>query len=175
MSEKIKFKKLHENAQLPKYQTKGAIAFDLHSVEDVVWEQCNFQELALGDKSLVSTLPYSANFIMSRNIPVFTAVISTGLAIELPDNTGMFLYPRSGWGFNHNIGLANGTGLIDSDYRGEIKIKLIAIAPNKLPKIEAGSRVAQATISKVEKLDFYFVDELNETQRGENGFGHTGH
>lgn len=168
--QKINLKKLHEDAILPKYQTTGAIAFDLHTIEDVKWIQCSLSDLTT-DTDIIS---FSHN-IFPDNIPVFTATIRTGLAIELPESTGMFVYPRSGWGFKHNISLANGTGLIDSDYRGEVQVKLIAIAPNNLPKIEKGARVAQATIMKVEKPELCFVEELNETKRGTDGFGSTGH
>lgn len=166
----IKLKKLRENAQLPQYQTEGAIAFDLHSTEDIKWVQCDLSQLNTDEL----TMTYLNNNF-PENLPIFTAIVPTGLAIELPHNTGMFLYPRSGWGFNFNIGLANGTGLIDSDFRGEIMVKLIAIAPKQLPKIEIGTRVAQATISRVEKHELCFVDELNNTDRGAGGFGHTGH
>jgi dUTP pyrophosphatase len=166
----IKLKKLHENALLPKYQTEGAIAFDLHSTADIKWVQCDLSQLNTDEETMVYL---NNNF--PENLPIFTAIVPTGLAIELPENTGMFLYPRSGWGFNFNIGLANGTGLIDSDFRGEIMIKLIAIAPKKLPNIKIGDRVAQATITKVEKPELCFVDELNDTERGTGGFGHTGH
>ena len=166
----IKVKKLRENAQLPKYQTEGAIAFDLHSAVDLKWVQCDLSELNADEATMIY---FDNNF--PKNLPIFTAIVPTGLAIELPENTGMFLYPRSGWGFNFNIGLANGTGLIDSDFRGEIMVKLIAIAPKGLPSIKAGDRVAQASIIKVEKPELCFVDELNDTDRSTGGFGHTGH
>jgi dUTP pyrophosphatase len=166
----IKLKKLRETAQLPAYQTDGAIAFDLSASEPVKWKQINVNELKIDGKAVIC---YNADF--SENIPIFEAVIPTGLAIELPENIGMLIYPRSGWGFKFNISLANGTALIDSDYRGEIMVKLIAIGPKELPEIEIGTRIAQATITQVLKPDLCFVEELNETKRGTSGFGSTGH
>lgn len=144
----IRVKKLSEKAIIPDFQTLGAIAFDLHSAEDIQW---SFKEPNL-----------------------YEAIVETHLAFEIPSGFGMFLFPRSGLGFKYNIHLANGTGLIDSDYRGEIKIKLIAIVDSEPPKLRAKDRVAQASIIKVEKPIFKEVRELTQTDRGKRGFGSTG-
>ena len=145
---KINIKKLNENAIIPKYQTSGSIAFDLHTLKDVKWK------------------------FVEPNL--YEAIIDTGLAFEVPDGYGMFIFPRSGTGFKYNVHLANGTGLIDSDYRGEIKIKLISIHDTMPPEFSANDRVAQASIIPIIQASFREVDELSRSDRGEGGFGSTG-
>lgn len=144
----IKIKKLSKEALIPKYQTDGSIAFDLHSIADVTWR------------------------FVEPNL--YEAIVDTGLAFEVPTGYGMFIFPRSGTGFKYNVHLANGTGLIDSDYRGEVKIKLIAITDKKPPTFLAKDRVAQASIIPILNANFIEVDDLSQTERGDGGFGSTG-
>ena len=108
---------------------------------------------------------------------IYTAIVNTGISIQLPfENTVAMIYPRSGLGFKHNIQLANGTGVIDSNYRGEIKVKLIAFSrQDKLPIITKGMRIAQLVVFEIPLINFKLVDEIEtDTNRGTNGFGSTG-
>lgn len=149
----MKIKKLHDKALTPQYQSQGAVAFDLASCENVEW----------GDL-----------IVDGRRIG-YEAIIPTGLSFEVPEHTSMHIYPRSGWGFKHNIQLANGTGVIDRDYRGEVKVKLIAFCDFKaLPTIKEGTRIAQAEIIVSNRVSFLEAEELSDTERGAKGFGSTG-
>lgn len=100
------------------------------------------------------------------------AVFSTGLAFEVPEGHVMLVFSRSGHGFKNDVRLANCVGVIDSDYRGELKVKLaadgapMAVAP--------GDRIAQAMVLPVSQCEFVEVNELDETDRGQGGFGSTG-
>ena len=84
----------------------------------------------------------------------------------------MFILSRSGHGFKYNTQLINSIGLIDSDYRGEVKVKLISFGAFP-PPIKAGQAVAQAVILHTPRQYFEVVNELSDTQRGKNGFGST--
>jgi len=100
-------------------------------------------------------------------------LIPTGLFIELPDCYEAQVRPRSGLAVKQGITCLNTPGTIDSDYRGEIKVILINLS-NEPQAIHHGDRIAQMVISKVEKANLQLVDQLNDTQRGQGGFGHTG-
>jgi dUTP pyrophosphatase len=105
--------------------------------------------------------------------PLDRLLIPTGLFIELPEGYEAQVRPRSGLAIKQGITCLNTPGTIDSDYRGEIKVILINL--DKEPHVLThGDRIAQMIISKVEKADLILVNELNDTQRGEGGFGHTG-
>jgi len=101
------------------------------------------------------------------------ALIPTGIAIELPPGYEAQIRPRSGLAINHGITLLNTPGTIDSDYRGEIKIILINLGKKEFV-VKRGDRIAQMIISKYAKVEWEEVKELNTTQRGAGGFGHTG-
>ncbi|HOY40710.1 MAG TPA: dUTP diphosphatase [Chitinophagales bacterium] len=105
--------------------------------------------------------------------PLQRALIPTGLYIELPDGYEAQVRPRSGLALKKGVTVLNSPGTIDSDYRGEIKVIMINLS-NETTVINTGERIAQLIISKFEKVQFKEVDELNETERGEGGFGHTG-
>lgn len=105
--------------------------------------------------------------------PLQRALIPTGLYIELPDGYEAQVRPRSGLALKKGVTVLNWPGTIDSDYRGEIKVIMINLS-NETTVINTGERIAQLIISKFEKVQFKEVDELNETERGEGGFGHTG-
>ncbi|MCD8026565.1 MAG: dUTP diphosphatase [Clostridiales bacterium] len=106
--------------------------------------------------------------------PGALAVIPTGIAVELPDNTcAAFLYARSGLGVKHGICLSNGVGVIDSDYRGEICVGLCNVS-DKPYVIEPDERIAQMVIAPVLTPEITEVGELSDTARGEGGFGSTG-
>jgi len=146
--------KVETGGLIPEYKTDGAGCFDLFSPDDYVWET-----VAIGG-GLVKA----------------TCVIDLKVKFEVPDGYIMNIYPRSGWGFKMDIQLANGTGKIDSDYRGNVAVKLITyIERDRLPDLRRGVGIAQAEIMPVYRAEFEVVDDLSETNRGEGGFGSTGH
>ena len=106
-------------------------------------------------------------------LPLQRAVISTGLFIELPYGYEAQIRPRSGLAIKHGITCLNSPGTIDSDYRGEIKIILINLS-NEEHTIQRGDRIAQMIIHQTIKAEWIEVKVLNESKRGEGGFGHTG-
>lgn len=105
--------------------------------------------------------------------PLQRELIPTGLFIELPVGFEAQIRPRSGLAFKYGIGVLNSPGTIDADYRGEIKVILVNLS-NKEFVIKKGERICQMIIAKHEQANLINVNELNETERGEGGFGHTG-
>ncbi len=99
-------------------------------------------------------------------------VYGTGLAIEVPKGHVLYVYGRSGLAFKEDIRLSNAVGIVDSDYRGEIMVKLQSDTGSPYPS--AGDRIAQGIILKVPHIEFEEVEELSDTQRGVNGFGSSG-
>ncbi|UCG80771.1 MAG: dUTP diphosphatase [Desulfobacterales bacterium] len=100
-------------------------------------------------------------------------VIPTGVAIAIPTGLEAQIRPRSGLAFKHGIGIINSPGTIDADYRGEIKVALINLGGRPY-SIRRGDRIAQMVIQKVYQAELELVDTLEETERNEGGFGHTG-
>lgn len=100
-------------------------------------------------------------------------LIPTGLHIALPEGYEAQIRPRSGIAIKHGITCLNTPGTIDSDYRGDIGVELVNLSHDDYV-IQPGERIAQMVINKFEKIEFELVDELDETERGEGGFGHTG-
>lgn len=140
---KLKIQQLYQGAKLPTYGTAGAAAFDLST--------CNGEVIqGFGSK-----------------------VFGTGLAVEVPDGHVMLLFSRSGHGFSRDLRLSNAVGVIDSDYRGEVMVKLRNDGPME-QRIERGERIAQALVLPVARCDFELVEELSSTERGAGGFGSTG-
>jgi dUTP pyrophosphatase len=105
--------------------------------------------------------------------PLQREMIPTGLFIELPDGYEAQVRPRSGMANKQGITCLNSPGTVDSDYRGEIKVILINLSDSE-QTIHHGDRIAQMIIAKVEKAKWELVQQLNNTSRGEGGFGHTG-
>ena len=105
--------------------------------------------------------------------PLQRELVSTGLFIELPIGYEAQIRPRSGLAIKSGISLANAPGTIDADYRGEIKVILINLSNDDFV-LNDGERIAQMVISKVEKAEWVISETLNETTRGDGGFGHTG-
>lgn len=100
-------------------------------------------------------------------------LIPTGLFIELPAGYEAQVRTRSGMALKQGITCLNSPGTIDSDYRGEIKIILINLS-NTVQEIHHGDRIAQLIIAKTERAELLIVTELNASERGDGGFGHTG-
>lgn len=145
---KLKINRLEPSARMPSYATPGAACFDLH---------------AFGEHEPV-TLNAEA-----RHAHTFR----TGLKFEVPEGWAMMIYSRSGHGFNHAVRLANCVGVIDSDYRGEVMVRLTADDTGYLV-VKPGDRIAQAMLVPVERVTFAEVYDLSVTERGAGGFGSTG-
>lgn len=142
----VKIKKIHPEAKVPVYGSAGAACFDL----------------------------YAASIIGTESETDRTVLYGTGLQFEVPEGHVMMIYSRSGHGFKHGITLANSTGVIDADYRGEVMVKLTKRDTSIHGMPAVGERIAQAMIIPVEQVIFDEVDELSDTKRGAGGFGSTG-
>lgn len=123
---------------------------------------------------------YSAGLDLRANIdiditikPLGRVLVPTGLFIELPVGYEAQIRPRSGLAIKHGITVLNSPGTIDSDYRGEICVILINLSEQEFI-IKDGERICQMVIAKHEVVEWEPVEILNETHRGEGGFGHTG-
>lgn len=149
---KIKIAKTHPNAIIPAYQSKGAACFDLHAA---TVNRC----AEIGD-------------IVYHGHP---AKVDTGLAFEIPPGWMLKIHPRSGLKFK--MGVEAFSGVIDSDYRGSVVVLLESADQHEdtpPPRINPGDRIAQASLIPSPCVEFELVEELSPTERGENGFGHTG-
>ena len=138
-------KKLDERAVLPTYGSEYAAGADLYAVAD-------------GD-------------IVFQ--PGETKFVKTGLAMEIPEGYAGLIYARSGLACKRGLAPANKVGVVDSDYRGEVMVALHNHS-NTEQKISAGERIAQLVVAPFLKASFTETQELNETVRGEGGFGSTG-
>ena len=105
--------------------------------------------------------------------PLERALIPTGLYIALPEGTEAQVRPRSGLAAKHGISVLNSPGTIDADYRGEVKVILVNLS-NEPFVVNPGERIAQMVVARYEKVEWDEVDVLDETDRGEGGFGSTG-
>ncbi len=105
--------------------------------------------------------------------PLERVLIPTGLHIALPNNWEAQIRPRSGLAIKQGLTCLNTPGTIDADYRGEIKVILINLS-NEIQVIQDGDRIAQIVFQQVEKMEWQLVENLETTQRGDGGFGHTG-
>lgn len=140
----VPIKRLDPTVELPTYAYEGDAGLDLRSNEDVI--------LA----------------------PLERRLISTGLAVAIPEGYAGFVQPRSGMALKRGLSMANTPGLIDSHYRGELKVVAVNLDPTAPIKIERGERIAQLVIQKVPVVQLVEVDELDETDRGAGGFGSSG-
>lgn len=105
--------------------------------------------------------------------PLDRKLIPTGLHIALPEGYEAQIRPRSGLAIKHGITCLNTPGTIDSDYRGDVGVILVNLS-NEDYVVQPGERIAQMIINKYERVEFEVVETLDETERGEGGFGHTG-
>ena len=140
----VKFTKMTSEAVTPSHGRFGDAGYDLSSLEAVILE------------------------------PFERKLIKTGISIELPLGFAALVIPRSGNAINKGLSLVNTPGLIDSNYRGELKAIVINLDPKTPIEIRKGDRIAQLIIIKAEEVDFTEVDELSETERGSGGFGSSG-
>jgi dUTP pyrophosphatase len=100
-------------------------------------------------------------------------VVPTGIAVAIPDGYAGLVTPRSGLAARHGIGVVNGPGLVDSGYRGEIKVILVNHGADRVD-LDRGERIAQLVVIPVAVQDYVEVDELPPSRRGDGGFGSTG-
>ncbi len=105
--------------------------------------------------------------------PMERRLIPTGLHIALPAGFEAQIRPRSGLALKHGVTVLNTPGTVDADYRGELMVLLINLGDRDFV-VNAGERIAQMVITRHENADFIIVEELDETERGEGGYGHTG-
>ena len=105
--------------------------------------------------------------------PVERTLVRTGIRIELPEGYEAQVRPRSGLALKHGVTVLNTPGTIDSDYRGELKVLLVNLSNDDF-EVNAGERVAQMVIARHETATWEEVEVLDETERGEGGYGHTG-
>jgi dUTP pyrophosphatase len=103
-----------------------------------------------------------------------TLTVDTGLAFEVPEGHVMLVFSRSGHGFKNNVRLANCVGVIDADYRGELKVKLTSDTEWNSFYVNVGDRIAQGMVLPIEQVQFEEVEELSDTERGAGGFGSSG-
>ena len=136
--------RLDPTVELPTYAYEGDAGLDLRSNEDV-------------------TL-----------VPHERRLVSTGLAIAIPEGYAGFVQPRSGLALREGLSMANTPGLIDSHYRGELKVCAVNLDAERPIRIERGERIAQLVIQRVPVVSLVEVDELDETDRGAGGFGSSG-
>lgn len=140
----LRIKRLDPGLPLPRYAHEGDAGLDLYAAESV-------------------TLT-----------PFERALVPTGIAVAIPEGFAGFVQPRSGLAIRHGLSLVNTPGLIDSHYRGEIKIIAINLDPSQTLAINRGDKIAQLVIQPVVRATLIECDELDETARGEGGFGSTG-
>ena len=105
--------------------------------------------------------------------PMERRLIPTGLHIALPEGYEAQVRPRSGLALKHGLTVLNAPGTIDADYRGEIGVVLINLSQEDFT-INDGERIAQLVVARYEQVEFSLVETLDETERGEDGYGHTG-
>jgi dUTP pyrophosphatase len=144
---KVSIEQLEEakDLPLPKYMSDGAAGMDLYAlVEDQT-------VIKKGEIKLVST----------------------GIKMALPKGYEAQIRPRSGLALKHGISMVNTPGTIDADYRGEIKVIMINFGSEDFV-IQRGERIAQMVINKIEQIEWEVTDQLEDTERGAGGFGHTG-
>jgi dUTP pyrophosphatase len=140
----LRFRRLLPAAIPPTRAHDGDAGYDLHAAEPVT--------LGAGER----------------------AVVGTGIAVAIPDGCAGLVLPRSGLAFKHGIALVNAPGLIDSGYRGELRVLLLNTDREHAFDVEPGDRIAQLLVVRVEALDLEELDVLEETGRGGRGFGSTG-
>ena len=145
---------------LPKYATPGAAGMDIRAFID-------------SENFMSFNSSYNAEERSITIQPGGRAAIPTGLYFQLPDGYEMQVRPRSGLALKQGVTVCNTPGTIDADYTGELGVILINLG-NEPFEVKTGDRIAQLIISKVEKFPFEEVGQLDETERGAGGFGHSG-
>jgi dUTP pyrophosphatase len=140
----LRFRRLSEAARPPAQAHEGDAGFDLHAAEAAT--------IAPGER----------------------ASVGTGIAVAIPEGQAGLVIPRSGLAARHGISVVNAPGLIDSGYRGELRVLLLNNDPVETFGVRPGDRIAQLVLVRVETEEAIEVAELDETVRGAGGFGSTG-
>lgn len=140
----VPVKKLDESLDTPAYAYSGDAGMDLRSAENTVLK------------------------------PFERKLVSCGIALAIPQGYAGFVLPRSGLAAKHGISIVNAPGLIDSNYRGEIKAILVNLDPNDTFEIAHGDRIAQLVIMEVPTVELVESADLDDTKRGSGGFGSSG-
>ncbi|MDI6900358.1 MAG: dUTP diphosphatase [Anaerosomatales bacterium] len=141
---RLEIKRIDPDLPLPRYAHEGDAGLDLYAADDV-------------------TLA-----------PFERALVATGIAVAIPEGHAGFVQPRSGLAIRQGLSLVNTPGLIDSHYRGEIKVIAINLDPATPVVIKRGDKIAQLVIQPVDRVELEEREDLDETVRGEGGFGSTG-
>lgn len=141
---KLSILRLDDGLPLPAYAHEGDAGLDLYAAEDV--------SLAPGDR----------------------AAIATGIAVAIPDGYAGFVHARSGRALQQGLALVNAPGLIDSGYRGEIKVIVVNLARKHTVRIRRAEKIAQLVIQQVAVVELDEVEELSSSERGVGGFGSSG-
>lgn len=140
----VKIKRLDPQVDIPCYTREGDAGMDLHAAEGAV--------LAPFERKL----------------------IPCGFALALPAGYGAFVLPRSGLAARNGISIVNAPGLIDSNYRGEVKVVLVNLDPHEPFEVKRNDRIAQMLVMPVPAVSFELCDDLDQTDRGAAGFGSSG-
>lgn len=148
----VKVKKLHPDAKVPQYAEPGASGLDLHAY-------------------IRNGIYYGRRLIIE---PGDSAIISTGIAIQIPEGYEGQIRPRSGLAAKNMISIINTPGTIDRSYSGELMVILINLSKDECFRVGHEDRIAQLVIAPVAKAELIEVDELEQTERGEGRFGSTG-
>ncbi len=160
---------------LPLYATSGSAGIDLRA--NLTGTKIEFKGVVSfinTDKTVIDKNGEAVNTVHRIILfPQSRAIIPTGLHIQLPKEYEAQIRPRSGLSFKKGLTVMNSPGTIDSDYTGEIGV-ILGNFTNQAIEIEHGERIAQMVVSKYEVVEWESVDELEQTERGSNGFGHTG-
>jgi dUTP pyrophosphatase len=138
---RVGIRRLREDAVLPERAYEGDAGFDLAA--------CERHELGPGER----------------------ATVGTGLAVEIPEGYAGFVQPRSGLAAKHGVTIVNAPGLVDSGYRGEVRVILLNTDRDETFVVEPGMRIAQLVVQAVEDVELFESGELAESQRGARGFG----
>jgi dUTP pyrophosphatase len=140
----VRFTRLHQDARAPEQAHPNDAGYDLFATDGV--------QIGPGER----------------------AAVGTGIAISIPDGHAGLVMPRSGLAVRHGIALVNAPGLIDSGYRGEVRVLVLNTDPEERFVVEPGDRIAQLVITSVASAEFVEGDILPQSARGEAGFGSTG-
>lgn len=140
----VPIKNLDSTLEVPSYTREGDAGLDLKSTVDAVLQ------------------------------PFQRSLIPCGISVAIPQGYAGFIVPRSGLAAKHGISIVNAPGLIDSNYRGEIKAILVNLDPEESFEIKRGDRIAQLVIMETPLVKLMEVDELDSTNRGASGFGSSG-
>jgi dUTP pyrophosphatase len=141
----IQIRRLDAGLELPTAQHEDDAGYDLHAAVDATLEPAGGR-----------------------------ALVATGIAIAIPSGYAGFVLPRSGLALNHGVTCLNTPGLIDPQYRGEVKVLLVNTDPERPYDVRRGDRIAQLVVQKVELIEWVEVEDLGATTRDTFGFGSTG-